>query len=80
VEEITQGPRRGWEENIKLDFKKIGCEVDWIHVAQNRIQLRAVVNTVMNLRVLQKARNLLTSWVVSSFHLCPVFLSLPVMC
>jgi hypothetical protein len=38
--------------NIKMDIKEILCEVtDWIHVAQDREQLRALVNTVMNLRV-----------------------------
>jgi hypothetical protein len=28
-------PRRGWENNIKMDLKEIGCEdVDWIHLAR----------------------------------------------
>jgi hypothetical protein len=36
----------------KVDFKEIGYEsLDWIHLAQHRIQCRAVVNTVTNLRV-----------------------------
>jgi hypothetical protein len=40
------------ENNIRMDFKGIGCEgVDWIHLAQARIRWGAVVNTVMNLRV-----------------------------
>jgi len=35
-----------------MDIKETGWEcVDWIHVAQDRDQWRAVVNTVMNLRV-----------------------------
>jgi hypothetical protein len=34
--------------------------VDWIHLAQDRDQLWALVNTVMNLRVIQKAVNFLT--------------------
>jgi hypothetical protein len=34
--------------------------VDWIHLAQDRDQWRAAVNTVMDLRVTQKKRNLLT--------------------
>jgi hypothetical protein len=45
-------PRRGWEDNIKMDLREIGWEgVDWIHLAQYRDQWRTVGNTVMNLRV-----------------------------
>jgi hypothetical protein len=35
-----------------MDIREIGWEgVDWIHLAQDRDQSRAVVNTVMNLQV-----------------------------
>jgi hypothetical protein len=35
-----------------MDLKETGWErVDWIHLAQDRYQWRAVMNTVMNLRV-----------------------------
>jgi hypothetical protein len=45
-------PRRKWEDNIKMDLREIGWRgMDWIHVAQDRDQWRALVNTVMNLRV-----------------------------
>jgi hypothetical protein len=45
-------PRRRWEDNIKLDLREIGIDgADWIHLAQDRVQWRAYVNTVMNLRV-----------------------------
>jgi hypothetical protein len=45
-------PRRRWEDNIKLDFREIGIdEANWIRLAQDRVQWRAFVNTVMNLRV-----------------------------
>jgi hypothetical protein len=45
-------PRRRWEDNIKLDLREIGFgDVDWIHWAQDRDRLRALVNTVINLRV-----------------------------
>jgi hypothetical protein len=44
-------PRRRWEDNIKLDLREIGIDgADWIRLA-DRIQWRAFVNTVMNLRV-----------------------------
>jgi hypothetical protein len=43
---------RRWEDNIKMDFREIGFgDVDWIHLAQDRDRWRALVNTVMNLRV-----------------------------
>jgi len=52
--------RRRWEDNIRMDLRKIGWEgVDWINLAQDRNQWRSVVNTVMNLRVSQKASNFL---------------------
>jgi hypothetical protein len=45
-------PRRRWEDNIKMDLRETGFwDVDWIHWAQNRDRWRAVVNTIMNLRV-----------------------------
>jgi hypothetical protein len=44
--------RRRWEDNIKMDLPEIGWEsMDWIDLAQDRDRWRAVVNTVMNLRV-----------------------------
>jgi hypothetical protein len=45
-------PRLRWEDNIKLDLREIGIDaVNWIRLAQDRVQWRAFVNTVMNLRV-----------------------------
>jgi hypothetical protein len=45
-------PRRKWEDNIKLDLREIGIDrANWIQLAQTRVQWRAFVNTVMNLRV-----------------------------
>jgi hypothetical protein len=44
-------PRRRWENNIKMDLREIGFDVvNWIRLAQDRVQWRAFVNTVMNLR------------------------------
>jgi hypothetical protein len=45
-------PRRRWVDNIRIDLREIGWEgMDCIDLAQDRDQWRAVVNTVMNLRV-----------------------------
>jgi transcription termination factor 2 len=45
-------PRRRWVDNIKMDLGEIGWDGrDWIEIAQNRDQWRALVNTVMNLWV-----------------------------
>jgi hypothetical protein len=45
-------PRRRWVDNIIMDLGEIESDgVDWIDVAQNRYQWRALVNTVMKLRV-----------------------------
>jgi hypothetical protein len=45
-------PRRRWEDNIKMDLREIAIDgVNWIQLAQDRVQWRAFVNTVINLRV-----------------------------
>jgi hypothetical protein len=45
-------PRRRWVDNIKMDLGEIGRNGrNWIELAEDRDQWRALVNTVMNLRV-----------------------------
>jgi hypothetical protein len=45
-------PRRRWVDNIKMDLREVGWGgMDSIALAQDRDQWRALVNTVMNLRV-----------------------------
>jgi hypothetical protein len=45
-------PRRGWVDNIRMDLREVGwSDVDWIGLAQDRNRWRALVNTVLNLRV-----------------------------
>jgi hypothetical protein len=44
-------PRRRWVNNIKMDLREIGWDsMDWIDLAQDRGEWRALVNTVINLR------------------------------
>jgi hypothetical protein len=45
-------PRRRWVDNIKIYLREIEWDgMEWIELAQDRDQWRALVNTVMNLRV-----------------------------
>jgi hypothetical protein len=45
-------PRCMWVDNIKRDLREIEWGgMDWIDLAQDRDQLRALVNTVMNFLV-----------------------------
>jgi hypothetical protein len=45
-------PRRKWVDNIKIDLREIGWDgMDWIDLSQESDQWRALMNSVMNLRV-----------------------------
>jgi hypothetical protein len=45
-------PRNTWEDNIKMDRGEIGwVGMNWIDLARDRDQWKALVNMVMNLRV-----------------------------
>jgi hypothetical protein len=50
-------PRRKWVDNIKMDLREMRSDgmgwdgMGWVDLAQDRDQWRALVNTVMNLRV-----------------------------
>jgi hypothetical protein len=44
-------PRRRWVDNIKVDLREIVWDgMNWIDLAQDRDQWRALVNTAMNFR------------------------------
>jgi hypothetical protein len=44
--------RRRWVVNIKIDLGEIRWDgMDWIVLAEDRDQWRALVNTIMNLRI-----------------------------
>ena len=44
-------PRHRWEDNIKMDLRKVGRGGDWMELAQDRDKWRVLVNTVMNFLV-----------------------------
>jgi hypothetical protein len=45
-------PRRRWVDNIKIDLREIGWDgMDWIDLAQDRDQWRALLKAGINLRV-----------------------------
>jgi hypothetical protein len=45
-------PRRRWVDDIKMDLREIGWDgMDWINLAEDRDQWRALVKTVTNPRV-----------------------------
>ena len=45
-------PRCRWEDNIKMDLQEVGGACgDWMELAEDRDRWRALVSTVMNLRV-----------------------------
>jgi hypothetical protein len=45
-------PRRRWVDNIRKDLVEVGWDdVDWIGLSQDRDTWRALLNSVLNLRV-----------------------------
>jgi hypothetical protein len=45
-------PRRRWVDNNKMNLRETGWDgMDWIDLVQDMDRWRALVNTVMNLRV-----------------------------
>jgi hypothetical protein len=61
-------PRRRWMDNVKMDLREIGWgDMDWIDLAQDRDQWRALANTVMNLRIPQNFGNFLNSRTTGGF-------------
>jgi hypothetical protein len=45
-------PRHRWVDNIKVDLGELGWDgIDWIDLAEDKDQWRALVNTVIKVRV-----------------------------
>jgi hypothetical protein len=61
-------PRRRLEDNIKMDLRDIGWGgMDWIDLDEDRNKWRALVNTVMNLRVPENVGKFLSSCATGGF-------------
>ena len=61
-------PRRRWEDDIKMDLQEVECKgMDWIMLPQDRDSWRALVNTLVNIRVPLNLGNFLTSCKPVSF-------------
>ena len=54
-------PRRRWEDNIKKDLREVGCDPDWIALAEGRDQWRAYIRAVLKLQVALKPISLVVS-------------------
>ena len=45
-------PRRRWVDDIKMDLREVRSDAgDWVDLTQDRVQWRAYVRKLMNLRV-----------------------------
>jgi hypothetical protein len=65
---ILSRPRRRWEDNIKMDLREVRWgDMNWIDLAQNRDQWRALVNRVLNLRVPLNVGKFLSSCTIGGF-------------
>jgi hypothetical protein len=52
-------PRRRWVDNIRMDLGEVGWgDVDWIGLSEDKNRWRALVNSVLNLRVARNAGKL----------------------
>jgi hypothetical protein len=61
-------PRHRWVDNIKIDLREIGWDGgNWIDLAQNRDQWRALVRAVINLRVPLNVEKFLSGCTIGSF-------------
>jgi hypothetical protein len=66
--ETDQRQRRRWVDNINMDLREIGWGgMEWSDLAQDRDQWRALVNTVMNVRVPQNAGKFSSSCTTGDF-------------
>jgi hypothetical protein len=65
-------PRRRWVDSIKMNLRETGWDgMDWIDLAQDKDQWRALVNTIMNLRVSLNAGKFLRNCTIGGFSTRP---------
>jgi hypothetical protein len=63
----TSCQNTAFANNIKMDLKDIRCKyLDWIYLAVDRMEVRALVNTKLYFYIPRKLRTLLTNWATLS--------------
>jgi hypothetical protein len=52
TDSLDKRPKLRWVDNIRMDLGEVGwVDVNWISLSKDRNRWRAVVNSVLNLRV-----------------------------
>jgi hypothetical protein len=65
---LLEIPKRRWTNNNKIDLTEIEWDgTDWIDLARDRDQWRALVNIILNLRVPQNSWKFLSSCTTGGF-------------
>ena len=68
-------PRHGWEDNIKMYLREVGCDPgDWMALAEDRDQWRAYVRAVMTSGFLESqlvSYNIIISYNIYILNSCP---------
>ena len=48
VKGLLEKPRRGWDDNININVREVGWDMEWIDLTQDSEMWRDLVNAVLN--------------------------------
>jgi len=48
---LLERPKRGWDDNININVREVGWDMEWIDLAQDRDKRRDLVNAVLSHRI-----------------------------